>query len=324
MCAFSLETAHLDFFDYGTEKLIESISLECIDSLSKDRSSWGIRAYGLDSVYVLIPHQNILCMINREGKNVNMWRIKGKLSSGSEDYAIVHLERSPIIIRDNKLTATCALTSVTVSNKANRLEYFNTPAEISFDLNPGAKKIENKTGYWPLSYRTGNNYRDYYPQHTYNDKGQLINGFAADDSIFVYDKGVRIKGYNVRSKYMNHPKPFPDDSLGNYYYVDRYFVEESRYMSLNYDPYRKLYYRIVHHSAEYIRADSITLNTTSDKVWSLLILDEAFNVLSEQVFAPKKYVPKILIHPEGILVLHRKDPITSPKSIFTLFLPERQ
>lgn len=320
--AFCLETAILNFFDAKTGELAESIPLTGLDSSSSERRLWGITSHSPDSIFILMPRINTLCLLNRMGKLIRKWNITGAYQTGQADYTLVHLARSPILIHNNQLIATCAQNSIPVNSIANRIIYFKTPGEIHFDLNKSNAIPESKTGYWPLSYRQGNGYRDYYPQRCINDKGQLVNGFGADDSIFVYDKGKRVEAYQVISKYMTTRKVFPDDSAGNYSFTDQYLVEEPRYLSLDYDPYRKMYYRIVHHAQQYIQNDSMTLNQTIDKKWSLMMLDANFNLVGEVLFDPKQFMPSVLITSEGLLIQQRQEPLVLPKAKFTLFLPE--
>jgi Domain of unknown function (DUF4221) len=320
--AFSLETAYLDFFNAETGELETTVSLQAIDSLSPERRMWGITTNGPDSVFVLIPRSRTICMINRFGKIVSNWELKGTLTGNISDYALVSVPRSNMLLSGNQIYATCARTTIPVNSKKDRIEYFKTPGEIIFDLKNPNKKIQNTSGLWPKNYRNGNGYRDYYPQRCKNASGQIIHGFGADDSLFVYENGKRIAAHDVKSKYMTARKEYPDDSTGNYAFVDRYIVEEPRYLSLDFDPHRNMYYRIVHHAQQYISQDSITINQSIDKNWSLMILNENFDIIGEVKFDPKQYMPLILITKEGLLVMRRNESLTLPRATFTLFQPE--
>lgn len=320
--AFSLETAFLNFFDAETGELKISVPLSALDSISSERRIWGISSHGPDSIFVVIPHSRIICMLNSAGKIVNQWEVTGNLKGNVSDYVLISLPRTGMIYAKNKIYATCAQKSLPVNSRKDRIKYFQTPGEIIFDLKSPGKAVVNSSGLWPQSYREGNGYRDYYPQRCINASGQVVHGFGADDSLFVYENGTRVASHYVKSKYMTALREYPDDSTGNYAYVDRYTVEEPRYLSLDYDPYRKMYYRIVHHAQQYVSKDSITINQSIDKNWSLMMLDENFNVVGDVVFDPKQYLPAVLITSKGILVMRRNESLTMPKATFTLFQPE--
>ncbi|MCA6364105.1 MAG: DUF4221 family protein [Bacteroidetes bacterium] len=320
--AFSLETAFLNFFDAENGELKHSVPLNAIDSISPERRIWGISSYGPDSIFVIIPHSRIICLLNSSGKIVNRWEVTGKLTGNVSDYALISLPRSGMIYSANKIYATCAQKSLPVNSRKDRIEYFKTPGEVIFDLKSPVNGVINSSGLWPKSYREGNGYRDYYPQRCINSLGQVVHGFGADDSLFVYENGKRVASHYVKSKYMTALREYPDDSTGNYAFVDRYTVEEPRYLSLDYDPYRKMYYRIVHHAQQYVSKDSITINQSIDKNWSLMMLDENFNVVGDVVFDPKQYLPAVLITSKGILVMRRNESLTMPKATFTIFQPE--
>ncbi|MCU0433335.1 MAG: DUF4221 domain-containing protein [Bacteroidia bacterium] len=320
--AFSIEASMLIFFDAGTGKIHTTVPLNALDTISSERRLWGIVTRGPDSVFVVIPHTKLIFLLNQSGRIVNRWEVKGNLTGNFSDFALITLTRSAPLITGNKIYMTCARKAIQVNTKAARIEYFKTPGEIVFDLKQPEKLLQNTSGLWPQSYRNGAGYRDYYPQRCINAKGQTINGFSADDSIFVYEQGKRVAAHYAKSKYMTARKEYPDDSTGNFAFMDRYTVEEPRYLSMDYDPYRKMYYRIVHHAQQYVSNDSITLNQSIDKNWSLMMLDENFQVVGDVQFDPKQYLPAVLITPEGIMVMRRNESLTMPKATFTLFQPE--
>lgn len=144
-------------------------------------------------------------------------------------------------------------------------------------------------------------------------------GFAASDSLFVMENGRVISSYSCKSRYMTQRHPYPDDSLGHFSYLEQYDVVEPRYRFLIYDPYRKYYYRIVHHTLPYEQPGGMTVNDYLDKPWSLMILNENFEILDEVIFDPKKFKPRVFPAKDGLLILNREENSSNLPVKFTLF-----
>jgi hypothetical protein len=92
-----------------------------------------------------------------------------------------------------------------------------------------------------------------------------------------------------------------------------------RYISVRYDPFRKLYYRV------FINKRNFGLNQTLQKsdefFWSVIILDNSFKVLGEMGFNLEYYPNLFIPTPLGIMLLKHNN--SSEKNcIITIIKPE--
>jgi hypothetical protein len=128
-----------------------------------------------------------------------------------------------------------------------------------------------------------------------------------------------IKKINLPSEYWKQPKPFPSDSIRNYYFLKKYLREETRYDRIVFDKYRNLYYRLVSVSSKFINDDG-TLNSMND--WSCMVLDSNFKIIDEIFFSVEDYFSYYFYPvPEGILIGDSKR-ASAEKSKFCLTLFE--
>jgi hypothetical protein len=93
-------------------------------------------------------------------------------------------------------------------------------------------------------------------------------------------------------------------------------VEEFRYKNVLFDEYRRKYYRICLHSLNYENGE--TVNLYEDKPWSIIVLNEQFDVLNEYLFPQRKYdFQNVVITRSGLLIARKDSP--SGKIIYEVF-----
>ncbi len=286
------------FFD-DSGKIMGEVALRVPDSLRTSRLA--VYPAGRDSILVIRQESRDLWLFDGKGALVRSLSATGKLTDGSSDYVLIGMPQSPVLSDGKTIYAACTRMDVVVRTPEARKTYFTTPPDIAF-----TGDAQSNTGVWPAEYRSGENFRDYYPQRCINGKGQLVYGFAASDSLFVMENGKIVSQHFCKSRHMTERHAFPDDSTGHFEYLDRYLVNEPRYRYLVYDPYRNLYYRVVHHAIAYEKEGGMMKNDYLDKPWSLMILDENFSVLSETNFDPAQFLPGVYAVKDGILLVQRK------------------
>jgi hypothetical protein len=307
------------FFDEDG-KLLRRVRLVLPDSLVARRADLWVTPQKNFSALFLLPETRLLLQCDSSGKIIRQWNVNVPLADGSSDYALVQVSQSPPVSDGKFIYATCARLDVVVNNVPSRQIYFRTPPDMQIPIDEGAAV---NCGAWPAEYKTGDNYRDYYPQRCINSKGQVVCAFEACDSIFVLEKGRLVSTHAAMSRYITPRSAFPDDSTGHFDYLERFDIEQPRYHQLSYDPFRHLYYRVVHHACIYANENGITVNEYFDKPWSVMVLDEAFNVLSEIRFDPKLYLPQVFPVRSGVLIRKREKANNKPPIRFTLFSIEQ-
>jgi hypothetical protein len=124
-----------------------------------------------------------------------------------------------------------------------------------------------------------------------------------DPKIYLLTDDDSAIGYEAKSNYLNHEFPvFDSKHTTDRSYNDKFDIESGFYENIFYDPYRRLYYRIVTHPQKYINSDS-TVNEYFDKSWSIIILNENFNILNEIAMPAKVYdFANIFVAKNGLFI----------------------
>lgn len=179
--------------------------------------------------------------------------------------------------------------------------------------------IDTRAGRFPENYQSKD--KTLYPfiaarNWCVNDKEQLVFSFACNHELFVYDlEGTLVKKKHAASSKVKLPEMVSSSDLKAPGAVQKVmqerFITESYYAGIFYDPYRKLYYRIA--KLQRPLKDKDGLLNKRNHPFSLMILDEDFNLIGEQPMSGDYKWQDIFPTPEGVLI-RKQD-----KAEFTLF-----
>jgi hypothetical protein len=137
---------------------------------------------------------------------------------------------------------------------------------------------------------------------TVNSSGQLVSSFSADHHVQVFqpeDDGF--VNHLVKSRFFDTIEPMENPTLDNDW---DYTFTTPTYRAIIHDPYRKVYYRVAMHGLEERLEDS----NYFDQEFSIIILDEAFNLLGEEIFPGKRYKPnQFFLTEEGLFLSDNND-----------------
>ena len=133
---------------------------------------------------------------------------------------------------------------------------------------------------------------------------ELVYSFAYMDDLMVVNPLTHQVEYKaVRSRYIGEMKPFSSDGT-NDAAVQKNLCEYPAYSNIMYDSYNKVYYRVVYVPQEIDRkVDILSLYRTGRKQFSIMILDEDFNVIGEHLFPPYTYNPRLSFVSKGKLYI---------------------
>ena len=142
-----------------------------------------------------------------------------------------------------------------------------------------------------------------YYQFCFNGQ-ELVYSFAYLDDLMVVNPLTHQVEYKaVRSRYIGEMKPFSSDGT-NDAAVQKNLCEYPAYSNIMYDSYNKVYYRVVYVPQEIDRkVDILSLYRTGRKQFSIMILDEDFNVIGEHLFPPYTYNPRLSFVSKGKLYI---------------------
>ena len=135
------------------------------------------------------------------------------------------------------------------------------------------------------------------------DGENFVYSFAMDENLYKVDPRTgSIKKFLVRSKYLPDLrfKKMPDD----FSQVLKKTCETADYGNIMYDEYRKVYYRFAYPETDLENGlNFLKILHSGKKEFSIIILDEEFNILGETKFPPFTYVPHIcFINEDGLFL----------------------
>lgn len=156
----------------------------------------------------------------------------------------------------------------------------------------------------------------------YYDGKQFVYSFHYDEYIYVASINHKnVTKIPVKSKYISKIKFTEKMSSGN---PMKNACENPKYGNLLYDKYRKVYYRIAYPENELSNNENFKdIYTYGRKTFSIIILDNEFNIIGETLFPDFIYNPTLIfIRKDGLYICnsHYKNPdYNEDKLNFTKF-----
>lgn len=129
----------------------------------------------------------------------------------------------------------------------------------------------------------------------------LIVHYLFSEKIDLYSlKNARYIGSKVlKSKYQVKPIPHLKTNK-NEFESERYSIESDYYDILTYNPYKKCYYRLYYHALPRMNQKG-EYTIWTDKTVSIVIFDQNFNWIGEEIVNWSHFYAGIVPHPEGAL-----------------------
>lgn len=183
------------------------------------------------------------------------------------------------------------------SSKYKNPRYYEN-FDLVFDLSSQVISVKQAIGKYP-EYLKDNSYNNIAPYRSIGDSNEVLYSFRTDDSILVYKNG----NYDFRymgSSSFNMPEKTDEKNM-TYFEKRKYEIENDSYLSIQYDKFRKKYYRVMAKAVSFENEDGST-NDFFNKSWVIIISDDQFNNLREITFPPKLYNPYLYIVEGGILI----------------------
>lgn len=133
-----------------------------------------------------------------------------------------------------------------------------------------------------------------------NDSKEFVISWFASDSIYVYDMNFNLKsailgksGLSKGFEKTTHPLSEEESN--------RLTISQTHYPRLIYDPYRRLYYRFAHIARAYDPNELIDHKSIQKNPFSVIVLDEDFNIIKEVIFPGSTYnLYKAFVAEEGL------------------------
>ncbi|WMN12335.1 DUF4221 family protein [Marivirga salinae] len=289
-------------FDKGTLDKKTKLYTQGPNNIGKP---YGIHIKSMDSIFVLSSATYNLALINREGELLQNYKLfqgeldfTGRPKGADNSIKPILQSTNPLLILSDSIVALAGLPDVNPLNT----DFYDSKVYIKLNLNSGSidyqipypKRYQGKL--WGLYHS--------FPYHTYNSNtGKAVISFPASKKVYLTDF-QEIDSISVPSQNVEEPAYWKDPEA-NGFKMMKFFISTPSFYRIEYDPYRKLYYRFSQSpsSADLSKVDISQISVFNSKNTYISILDEDFNLLQELPL-PKKYDPRfILIAPNGLFIV---------------------
>lgn len=142
----------------------------------------------------------------------------------------------------------------------------------------------------------------------------FIYSFGRLDDIYVLDSKGNYSKYPCKSQYRKKSLDWANNPADPMPKQQELSISNPIYKSILFDKYRKLIYRFFFPGYEVKKGDSIKKHYDYPNLFSIMILDEDFNLVGENLFPEKTYDPYMsFISNDGLyLALHIDHPLYNP------------
>lgn len=269
---FNQNTNSIYFFNYNTRE--QNFIWSPSDSLNYSFDSHFI--VNMDSIFVFSTKNKILYLYNINGTVKDVFHLTHEMIDDSIVYPLPYLEtRIPLVCFNNNIYLTGFQVGEFDPKLARKslIKYSIQNEQLSFLVDfPSIYDDYN----WGITYYNMTN-------STYNPEShQLILNFPLSHNLLVYDLNTNKEKYvYAGSSYIRNIKPYSKNKED---FVDsntriEYYLENSSYVSVFYDTYKKIYYRISALPVEYNAYNSRQCWQT--RQYQIIVLNSSFEYIGE-------------------------------------------
>lgn len=169
-------------------------------------------------------------------------------------------------------------------------DFYKDFAIVSYDITDG--QVEPIPVEFPEKFKNNCwSEHHWYVPFTSNSQGHLVISFSTGPEILVYDPDNQkvVASHKVNSGLAGTVDPLPNCDTNDLERYHRYLKSTPRYLSLTFDPFKNVYYRIIALTVPGV-ADGHR-NFVNVQPLSVMVLDTNFNVIAEKKFPGRKYDP---------------------------------
>ena len=239
--------------------------------------------------YILVAQNNIsrISSINDKGEVIRNYNFQ----TPESQFTSLHLGsyyNTPGFVKDS-----CLFLKIGIPKPdMKREDWPKTHMFASLDLRTG--KVKWVPIFYPPIFKEEYENIDggYGFSYDYNYKeNRLICGFFGYDSLMVTDDLKHIRWYNAKSRYLKSMKPKLGNAMAGINSIIE-FCETPKYWHIMYDKYRDVYYRFAEMPYKLAPNES-PYDAPKGKEFSVIVLNEDFEIIGETKFPGKKYFYKM-------------------------------
>lgn len=185
---------------------------------------------------------------------------------------------------------------------------------ISVDFNLGKQKIVNEYYFPKFSGNFKSDISGY--SRTFNGEN-FVYSFGRIEDLYIQDSSGNFIIKDSKSRFQKKNLDWINNPTDPIIKQRSNSVKNPRYLSIIYDKYRNCYYRFFKPGYNIKKSEDLELFSDYPYQFSIIILDESFNVKGETLMLPEKYDPfMFFIAQDGLYIaLHCNHPEYNPDSL---------
>lgn len=285
----------INFYRLDTKSLSHKIKIAKEGDNGVPRFS-GHGVCNLDNIFLSGFGTSILYQINRNGKIKKKYNYsvtsKQEYTTDNDFNSLVY---KPLIILGNKVY----LMQYPVPPNANEKQLLNTSLSLEIDT------LTNETIKLPLTYpalwKEGKGMGlNPHCSRIYDGK-QFVYAFRMNDNIITTTDHITSKTYPIKSKYISKLNTEGFSKNLSFKDFEKRVDEQAVYGNIIYDKYRNVYYRFAYPECKIDKTYYEYIFCR--KEFSIIIIDENFNIIGETLFPAKKYAPGLFfVNKDGLYI----------------------
>ncbi|MEP0712309.1 MAG: DUF4221 family protein [Algoriphagus sp.] len=261
---------------------------------------FGIYPHNLDSIFLFNQVASVITLTDTSGNIKNRIQYEAPRRYSNAFVHNAYALSPPLLIKGKLLVKT----HITGNYRAMTEEDLSkSDMAYSINLNSGSVKMEDLE--YPEKYLS-EGLKLFEPSIVFHPEYTVYSIFG-DHRIFKKSKSGELETFEGKSQYLDEYLPkFPID--GARLETQRYLLGSSRYESLVYDDYRKVYYRIAYPTLQITQEEELIKLRQSSGPFVIQVFDESLNLITERYFEDEIYLPNNLFVAEKGLYISINNP----------------
>lgn len=259
----------------------------------KNKLDLGADYYGFLMYYVnqdsifyssIFDETNSLCFLNSNGLFYDTINLSPLILSTDPSVGLEYA--------DNQMFVGNSSLEYSVADKDSRAKYYDNVRPVCLiDIET---RNASSFGEFPVSYtKNSSNYCDWFPVVCPLKENSCLLSFACDDSIYLYNNGIKDKSILCKSKYINKFAPIKDDDFFDMGSYRKYSLSKPKYSELIHNCFTNEYYRVAQHAKKIENNGKLANDFVPS--WSMIVMDSSFKVINEYHFKTNEYSPRIIV-----------------------------
>ena len=278
-----------------------------------------------DSIVLSAIYRSCVYLVNSEGVILKKYMLSDK-EPMIHNTVFTSIVNVPVVAMDNVLEIPCFIPYSRNILEPNPKSFNFADYPIAYLLDMNTFELKASKVHYPHLYDNDNlvNHDEMFSR--VQGGNNLVYSFHTYDSILVTSDHVTSQMYNAKSRYIGKVR-----NLGVKVGASREELHKKglnpHYRNIVYDKYRKVYYRFAYYEYDFPGPYNVDF-LLSGGPFSIIIMDDKFNVVGETVFPKDTYATRIwFVNKEGLWLsennFQRKDMTDDVLSFRCLKLKEK-